>query len=162
MMKLISIIEQLKMMNIKYYFIGGCVRDYYYGLDIHDYDIWIEPLSEDEQKRLIERINPDVIKVIEKPDFTDKYSLLLKFDNIDIIISKDNSVFDTINKFDANINQWVLIGNKAIFAGDKHPDSYGLVILSQTLPDKRVRHLNSIYSILRKSVFKTTSTVNNI
>lgn len=92
-------------MNIKYYFVGGCVRDYHYGLNISDYYIWIEPLSEDKQKRLIESINPNVIKVIEKPDFKDKYSLLLKLDDIDIMISKDNSVFDTINKFDANINQ---------------------------------------------------------
>lgn len=132
----------LDKLNEKYVYFGGTVRDWYYKVPPRDIDIYVNPVD---ITRTIEFLEFDGYKPKKhtEPDFVDKFYFLMQDRQTDILFSK-LSLQEVINKMDANINQFALINNQIVFMGEKHPDEHGLIILSKTISEKRIKRLHDI------------------
>lgn len=133
----------LDKLNEKYVYFGGTVRDWYYKVPPRDIDIYVNPVD---ITRTIEFLEFDGYKPSRKhteKDFVDKFYFLMQDNQTDILFSK-LSLQEVMNKMNANINQFALINQQIVFMGEKHPDEYGLVILSDSIPESRVKRLHEI------------------
>ncbi|AZV01383.1 hypothetical protein vBSdyM006_246 [Shigella phage vB_SdyM_006] len=135
--------------NINYHIIGGTARDYYYKTPPRDIDYWVRPLNMERFRKLM-MSKGYTEKAHEDKSFVDKWITLFKRDNNDILVAK-SGLKETIDRFDANINQFAIINHQIKFLGDYHPDEYGLVILDKNLPEHRINHLKEICDRLKIS-----------
>ncbi|AUM58362.1 nucleotidyltransferase [Proteus phage phiP4-3] len=135
--------------NINYHIIGGTARDYYYKTPPRDIDYWVRPLNMERFRKLM-MSKGYTEKAHEDKSFVDKWITLFQRDNNDILVAK-SGLKETIDRFDANINQFAIINHQIKFLGDYHPDEYGLVILDKNLPEHRINHLKEICDRLKIS-----------
>ena len=135
--------------NINYHIIGGTARDYYYKTPPRDIVYWVRPLNMERFRKLM-MSKGYTEKAHEDKSFVDKWITLFQRDNNDILVAK-GGLKETIDRFDANINQFAIINRQIKFLGDYHPDEYGLVILDKNLPEHRINHLKEICDRLKIS-----------
>lgn len=135
--------------NINYHIIGGAARDYYYKTPPRDIDYWVRPLDMEKFRELM--LSKGYTETIHEDfSFVDKWITLFQRDNNDILVAK-SGLKETLDRFDANINQFAIINHQIKFLGDYHPDEYGLVILDKNLPDHRIKYLKDICDKLKIS-----------
>ena len=119
---------------------GGYARDKYYNRTPRDLDIAVYGPQVDELfKTIIGQEFPD--SWVVHTSYADQGAIhgVIKHGNVDFIFHKDAlSEQDVVNKFDCNLNQFILDDyGSPIFQGLIHP-KHGLIFVKQDLKPTRV------------------------
>ena len=111
--------ELLKELGISYAIAGGYARDTYYGVVPKDKDIIIVSLEDEQLEALEDFLNPllDIEKLAEDYDNSRIIKIWQLKGDIDVIYNSANTLEEAIDTFDYNINQYVMVEDRAVFLG---------------------------------------------
>lgn len=109
---------------------GGYPRDLHYDAKPKDVDIWVCGFDTDDYTAVTELaqaldVSVEVLpmypdRLIDPNPNTEGIAYVLKWRDVDVILmnSKVQTPYHVVNRFDANLNQWVLVDGDPVYWGE--------------------------------------------